>query len=234
MNILELNQVVKTYENHTAVDGVSFNVPKGRIFGLLGPNGAGKSTLLSALAGLLDVDSGDASLDGVSLGDMPPKERAQAIGYLPGLRVHLPGRGASVERLQDKITRLDLNDVVSLDGWLSDDDLAQLLADSDVGVVAQVANPYSHLVHTTKMFDFMEAAVPVIATRLRATEALFPTEITYVESEDSSALAEAFIDLAKDPERRERQAADAMARLQTLGWRTQMDAMTAAIGPATR
>ncbi len=154
---------------------------------------------------------------------------AAAVRYLPGLRVHLPGRGAGAERLAARINEMGLDDVVSLDGWLSDDELAQLLADSDVGVVAQVANPYSHLVHTTKMFDFMEAAVPVIATRLRATEALFPTEITYVDSEDAAAMAEAFIELANDPERRERDAAGALARLETLGWRTQMAAMTDAI-----
>ncbi len=153
-----------------------------------------------------------------------------AAPALPGLRVHLPGRGASVDRLRAKIDRLGLSEMVSLDGWLSDDELAQLLADSDVGVVAQVANPYSHLVHTTKMYDFMEAGVPVIATRLRATEALFPEEITYVDSEGAAQLADAFVRLAADPDCRERQAALALARLGDLGWQSQMEAMTSAIG----
>ena len=153
-----------------------------------------------------------------------------ALPSLPGLRVHLPGRGAGVERLAARIQSLGLSEVVFLDGWLSDDDLAQLLADADAGVVAQVANPYSHLVHTTKMYDFMEAAVPVIATRLRATEALFPDEITYVDSENAAQMADAFVQLASHPEDRERQASAALGRLAGLGWKSQMDNMVEAVG----
>ena len=153
-----------------------------------------------------------------------------ALPSLPGLRVHLPGRGSGVDLLAARIERMGLTDVVLLDGWLSDDDLAQLLADSDAGVVAQVASPYSHLVHTTKMYDYMEAAVPVIATRLGATEALFPDEISFVDSENAAQMAHAFVQLASDPERRERLASAALGRMADLGWKSQMDAMVGAIG----
>jgi ABC-2 type transport system ATP-binding protein len=44
--ILSIQNVVKTYGNYTAVDHVSFDVPKGSVFGLLGPNGAGKTSLI--------------------------------------------------------------------------------------------------------------------------------------------------------------------------------------------
>jgi len=79
MNILELNQVVKTYENHTAVDGVSFNVPKGRIFGLLGPNGAGKTSLIRIITTITRADGGTVLFNGESLGSRHP----EAIGYMP-------------------------------------------------------------------------------------------------------------------------------------------------------
>ena len=46
MNLLETHDVVKKYANHLALDKVSIEVPKGKIFGLLGPNGAGKTTLI--------------------------------------------------------------------------------------------------------------------------------------------------------------------------------------------
>ena len=46
MNIIEINHVIKEFENKKALDSISLNVSEGRIFGLLGPNGAGKTTLL--------------------------------------------------------------------------------------------------------------------------------------------------------------------------------------------
>ena len=46
MSILTLENVVKNYDKHCAVDNVSFSVPKGSIYGLLGPNGAGKTSLI--------------------------------------------------------------------------------------------------------------------------------------------------------------------------------------------
>ena len=59
---LETHQVVKRFANHTALNGVSIQVPEGQIFGLLGPNGAGKSTLASVLAGneRFEVTGGEA------------------------------------------------------------------------------------------------------------------------------------------------------------------------------
>lgn len=78
-NILELKDVVKTYENHTAVDGVSFNVPKGRIFGLLGPNGAGKTSLIRIITTITRADSGTVLFNGEPLGARHP----EAIGYMP-------------------------------------------------------------------------------------------------------------------------------------------------------
>ncbi len=79
MNILELNNVLKTYENHTAVDGVSFNVPKGRIFGLLGPNGAGKTSLIRIITTITRADGGTVMLNGEPLGSEHPSQ----IGYMP-------------------------------------------------------------------------------------------------------------------------------------------------------
>ena len=63
--------------------GVSTALQPGAITAICGPNGAGKSTLLLALAGLLRADEGEVLLDGATLSDLPPRERAKAIGYLP-------------------------------------------------------------------------------------------------------------------------------------------------------
>ncbi len=68
---------------HPALHGVSVALEPGRVTAICGPNGAGKSTLLSALAGLTDLDRGTVLLDGAPLTALPPRARAQAIGYLP-------------------------------------------------------------------------------------------------------------------------------------------------------
>lgn len=79
MNVLELNNVVKTYQKHTAVNDVSFNVPKGSIFGLLGPNGAGKTSLIRIITTITRADSGSIILDGEKLSSRHPSQ----IGYMP-------------------------------------------------------------------------------------------------------------------------------------------------------
>jgi ABC-2 type transport system ATP-binding protein len=62
--LLRVHDVRKQYGRITALDGVSFTIARGELFGLLGPNGAGKTTLLSVVAGLLSADTGSVLLDG--------------------------------------------------------------------------------------------------------------------------------------------------------------------------
>ncbi|GIQ67741.1 ABC transporter ATP-binding protein [Xylanibacillus composti] len=62
--VIEVQQLTKVYGSFTAVDGVSFTVNKGEIFGLLGPNGAGKTTTMEMIQGLRKPDSGTAIVAG--------------------------------------------------------------------------------------------------------------------------------------------------------------------------
>ena len=71
MSFLELNGVTRRFGGLTAVNGVTFNVEAGEIFGLIGPNGAGKSTLLSCLAGDLRPNSGTVHFDGHDTTGLP-------------------------------------------------------------------------------------------------------------------------------------------------------------------
>jgi len=65
--IVEVAALVKRFGDLTAVDGVSFSIAEGSIFGLLGPNGAGKTTVISMLSCLLAPDKGDVRVDGHSV-----------------------------------------------------------------------------------------------------------------------------------------------------------------------
>src|SRR3546814_15596071 len=67
----------KTYSNgKQALSGVSFDVPRGQIFGLLGPNGAGKSTLINILAGLVNKTGGTAEIWGFDIDANPRNAKA--------------------------------------------------------------------------------------------------------------------------------------------------------------
>ena len=82
--ILEVNDLEFYYHREKPVfHNVSFGLEAGEILTILGPNGAGKSTLLNCLANLLDPVSGQILLEGKDLRDIPLKEVAQIIGYVP-------------------------------------------------------------------------------------------------------------------------------------------------------
>jgi len=74
--------IVKKYGNFTAVDGVSFDVAEGEIFGLLGPNGAGKSTLIRMMTTLLEITSGTALIEGFDVRKDPDRAR-RSMGVIP-------------------------------------------------------------------------------------------------------------------------------------------------------
>ena len=79
MSILSLRNVVKRYDKHTAVNDVSFDIPKGSIFGMLGPNGAGKTSLIRIITTITGADEGEIFMDGEKLNRLHPTQ----IGYMP-------------------------------------------------------------------------------------------------------------------------------------------------------
>lgn len=86
-SILECEHLTKQYPGVTALNNVSFALPRGKIVGLLGPNGSGKTTLIKLAAGLLTPTAGKVTVGGVPVG---PKTKAK-ISYLPE-RTYLPSR----------------------------------------------------------------------------------------------------------------------------------------------
>jgi ABC-2 type transport system ATP-binding protein len=121
--ILSIQNVVKRYAEHTALAGVSLEIPKGQIFGLLGPNGAGKTSLIRIINQITAPDEGQVIFDGELL---QPKHVEQ-IGYLPEERglykkmkvgeqlmylAQLKGlsKAEALSRLKDWFIRLDIKD----------------------------------------------------------------------------------------------------------------------------
>ena len=79
--MIQINNLVKKFDDFTALDGVNMNVEKGAVYGLVGPNGAGKSTLIRHITGVMRQDAGEVFIDGE-----PVYENARIKGnmaYIP-------------------------------------------------------------------------------------------------------------------------------------------------------
>ncbi len=85
MAIIEVRDLKKRYDDKQAVDGVSFSIKKGEIFGILGPNGAGKTTTLEMMETLRPIDSGTVKIAGVDVTENP-----QAVKFLIGVQPQSP------------------------------------------------------------------------------------------------------------------------------------------------
>jgi ABC-2 type transport system ATP-binding protein len=81
-NIVSVKNLVKIYDDKRVVDGISFTVKKGEIFGILGPNGAGKTTTLEMIEALRNMDEGTIELDGIDVATQPERVKS-VIGVQP-------------------------------------------------------------------------------------------------------------------------------------------------------
>ena len=83
--MIEVKNLKKRYGDKQAVDGVSFSVKKGEIFGILGPNGAGKTTTLEMMETLRPIDEGTVTIDGIDV-----LKNSQKVKYLIGVQPQSP------------------------------------------------------------------------------------------------------------------------------------------------
>jgi ABC-2 type transport system ATP-binding protein len=82
MKAIDVRNIVKKYGDFTAVNGITFSVDEGEIFGLLGPNGAGKSTLIRMMVTLLVPTTGTAIVNGFDIVGQADEVR-KSIGVIP-------------------------------------------------------------------------------------------------------------------------------------------------------
>ncbi len=77
--MIEMKNVVKTFDGFTALDGACVSVPDGGVYGLVGPNGAGKSTIIRHLTGIYRPDSGEVLVEGAPVYENPEKKALIAV-----------------------------------------------------------------------------------------------------------------------------------------------------------
>lgn len=82
--MIQVENLVKKYGNHLAVDHLSFTIEEGKIYGFLGPNGAGKSTTMNIMTGYLGATEGTVEINGHDILKEPELAK-KSVGYLPEL-----------------------------------------------------------------------------------------------------------------------------------------------------
>ena len=80
--MLQIDELLKRYQQHTAVNGISLRIAKGEFYGLLGPNGAGKTTTITMISGILPPDSGSIHVHGQNVYQSGPAVK-QHMGIVP-------------------------------------------------------------------------------------------------------------------------------------------------------
>jgi ABC-2 type transport system ATP-binding protein len=131
-NGLELEGLSKRYGDTIALDGVSFSVAEGEMFGFVGPNGAGKTTTMRILLGVLAADAGEVRWRGQPIG---PEQRRR-IGYMPEERGLYPKM-----RVRDQLSYMaELHGVSEADAAAAADHWMQRL-----GIAARAEDPVEAL-----------------------------------------------------------------------------------------
>ncbi len=155
--------------------------------------------------------------------DILLKAAALAKQVDPRIRIRITGLGNALADLEQLHRELDLGDTVVFLGWLTLPELVCELARADAGVIPMKASPYSHLIHTNKMYDYTLFGKPVIASRLRSVDNYFDDgSICFFTPDDPESLAQAMIRLAADRSLGESLAAKAQELLDSkFGWEHQ-------------
>lgn len=143
---------------------------------------------------------------------------------IPNLRVRILGKGTYVNQMLEQRKRLRLEDCVEYLGYVPLDLMVRELQAADIGIVAQKSSPYSNLVHTGKMYDYIAFGKPVIASRLKAVETYFGEgALAYFQAADPQSLAESIVDLYHHPEKRQMLSRNAGELYRRYRWEKQQE-----------
>lgn len=138
---------------------------------------------------------------------------------LPNLRLKILGDGEYKTAVTNLVRHLGCSDLVRFLGYVPFSDLLQELWESDIGVVAMNRSPYSELVDTNKMYEYIALRKPVIISRLKAVEENFDDScIMFFEPGNHEDLARCIVEFHDNPEKRHELAENAYRRYEKTWW----------------
>lgn len=145
-------------------------------------------------------------------------------GQIPGLLLRILGKGSYQDEFLARISRMGLEGCVQYLGWVPLSQMTQELRAADVGIVAQKSSPYSNLVHTNKMYEFITFGKPVLASRLKSVEAYFGQDaLYYFEPGNADSLAQGIWDLYQHPAKRQALVENAQKLYDQYEWEKQKE-----------
>ena len=140
---------------------------------------------------------------------------------VPNAEFHLYcGAGGDLEiDLRQLVRRLDLEDSVKFLGGISLDQMAQVIANADLGVVPKRADSFGNEAYSTKIMEFMSQGVPVVASRTKIDTFYFEEGVVhFFRSGDSEAMAEAMLDVINNKDLRQSLIAHGYEYVERNGW----------------
>ena len=142
--VIQVRDLRKSYNGLVAVDGISFEVHQGEIFGMLGPNGAGKTTTVEILEGLRDLDSGEAYINGLDV--TKNSKRVKVKNLKTAAFVAKCSRMIGVQLQQNAFfDNLNLRETLQLFATLYDSEILPEVALEKVDLADRAKSQYRHL-----------------------------------------------------------------------------------------
>jgi len=138
---------------------------------------------------------------------------------IPGLHLQVLGAGEYVSRLEELAKELYCLDIVDFAGFVSRDELRRRLHAADAGIIAMRRSPYSELIDTNKMYEYIVLHKPILISRLQPVARKFDeTCVKFFEPGDSKDLARCILELYQDPQRGRMLAENAYMRYEAMRW----------------
>jgi glycosyltransferase involved in cell wall biosynthesis len=154
--------------------------------------------------------------------DVAIRAVAKLRGQIPGLRFRVFGTGETEAALRRLIADLNLEETVSLAGFVPLERIPAAIAQADLGIVPHRKNPFMDELYPTKVFEYLAMGVPVITSRTTRIAEFFGTvEDMFFGPEDEDDLARLILALYREPQRRQAMLAAAQATYEPYRWERQ-------------
>lgn len=151
--------------------------------------------------------------------DVAIRAMSRVIDQLPECQLHIYGDGHELHSLHALTQELNLQSSVLFKGCKGIREIPAVMSHADVGIVPKRKASFGDEAFSTKIFEFMSVGVPVIASDTTIDRYYFNDDvITFFESDNDEDLAKTILALARDPQRRTKQAADALAMMEDYSW----------------